>query len=234
MTVQPLDDQEFDRLDTFLMCPRTPEATMDLEMLDGFLVALNIGPEEVPEDEWLPAVFDGQVPEFSDKIEADDIMDLIRRHATTVREAFSAKSRARPGEQALYYPLILNDEGMDEKWQETIGQYWASGFHAGVAVREEAWQGAMDESDDFYNTIARILTLELGHDPDDEEEKKITIKQREDRLDELPWLIEELMYYWLEQRFGKVETVKNEEPKVGRNDPCPCGSGKKYKKCHGA
>jgi uncharacterized protein YecA (UPF0149 family) len=32
----------------------------------------------------------------------------------------------------------------------------------------------------------------------------------------------------------KVETVRRSEPKVGRNDPCPCGSGKKYKKCHGA
>jgi hypothetical protein len=31
----------------------------------------------------------------------------------------------------------------------------------------------------------------------------------------------------------KVETVRRTEPKVGRNDPCPCGSGKKYKKCHG-
>jgi uncharacterized protein len=31
----------------------------------------------------------------------------------------------------------------------------------------------------------------------------------------------------------KVETVKREAPKVGRNDPCPCGSGKKYKQCHG-
>jgi hypothetical protein len=31
----------------------------------------------------------------------------------------------------------------------------------------------------------------------------------------------------------KVETVRRQEPKVGRNDPCPCGSGKKYKKCHG-
>src|SRR5258708_5282025 len=30
------------------------------------------------------------------------------------------------------------------------------------------------------------------------------------------------------------QTVRREEPKVGRNDPCPCGSGKKYKKCHGA
>ncbi len=31
-----------------------------------------------------------------------------------------------------------------------------------------------------------------------------------------------------------VQQVKRDEPKVGRNDPCPCGSGKKYKKCHGA
>jgi len=31
----------------------------------------------------------------------------------------------------------------------------------------------------------------------------------------------------------KVKTIKHEEPRVGRNDPCPCGSGKKYKKCHG-
>jgi preprotein translocase subunit SecA len=30
-----------------------------------------------------------------------------------------------------------------------------------------------------------------------------------------------------------VKTVRRDEPKVGRNDPCPCGSGKKYKKCHG-
>ena len=31
-----------------------------------------------------------------------------------------------------------------------------------------------------------------------------------------------------------VKTIRRDEPKVGRNDPCPCGSGKKYKKCHGA
>jgi preprotein translocase subunit SecA len=31
----------------------------------------------------------------------------------------------------------------------------------------------------------------------------------------------------------KVKQIKLEQPKVGRNDPCPCGSGKKYKKCHG-
>ena len=32
----------------------------------------------------------------------------------------------------------------------------------------------------------------------------------------------------------QLKTVQHKQPKVGRNDPCPCGSGKKYKKCHGA
>jgi preprotein translocase subunit SecA len=36
-----------------------------------------------------------------------------------------------------------------------------------------------------------------------------------------------------ELKLPKV-TVRRETPKVGRNDPCPCGSGKKYKNCHGA
>ena len=40
--------------------------------------------------------------------------------------------------------------------------------------------------------------------------------------------------YWLPRRKAAVETVRREEPKVGRNDDCPCGSGKKFKKCCGA
>jgi preprotein translocase subunit SecA len=32
---------------------------------------------------------------------------------------------------------------------------------------------------------------------------------------------------------AKVETIHRAAPKVGRNEPCPCGSGRKYKKCHG-
>jgi preprotein translocase subunit SecA len=35
------------------------------------------------------------------------------------------------------------------------------------------------------------------------------------------------------QAATKQKTVRRDQPKVGRNDPCPCGSGKKYKKCHG-
>jgi preprotein translocase subunit SecA len=37
-----------------------------------------------------------------------------------------------------------------------------------------------------------------------------------------------------EDEAPKAQPFRRDQPKVGRNDPCPCGSGKKYKKCHGA
>ena len=40
-------------------------------------------------------------------------------------------------------------------------------------------------------------------------------------------------YFSNGQKVGAT-TIRNEGPKIGRNDPCSCGSGKKYKKCHGA
>ncbi len=40
--------------------------------------------------------------------------------------------------------------------------------------------------------------------------------------------------FWVPLRKAPVQTLVREEPKVGRNDDCPCGSGKKFKKCHGA
>jgi SEC-C motif-containing protein len=41
-------------------------------------------------------------------------------------------------------------------------------------------------------------------------------------------------WYFVDGHPPKGETIVNTEPQVGRNDPCPCGSGKKFKKCHGA
>jgi len=40
-------------------------------------------------------------------------------------------------------------------------------------------------------------------------------------------------WYYVDGDTPKVETFVKEQPKVGRNEPCPCGSGKKYKKCCG-
>ena len=54
----------------------------------------------------------------------------------------------------------------------------------------------------------------------------------DDIQENLPVIVQALYNFWRNKRVGgKVATA---DEKVGRNDPCPCGSGKKYKKCHGA
>ncbi|WP_297576711.1 UPF0149 family protein [uncultured Deefgea sp.] len=239
-----LSDAQLEQLDSFLMSPRTPAETMDIEMLDGFLVALAVGPEDVPEEEWLPAIFAGTPPEFDDHAEAEQIFGLIRQHAASIKAAFSVNRRDNPGENPLYVPVILSDEDQDEQWQETSGVYWASGFYAGIEARGEAWDALLEANEELDTAVENILALaasagdEADTSPSDEvgaePVKLLTTKERADRVAELPWHVEDIMYFVLEEKFGHVEQVKRDEPKVGRNDPCPCGSGKKFKKCHGA
>ncbi|MBL8369352.1 MAG: SEC-C domain-containing protein, partial [Candidatus Accumulibacter sp.] len=50
--------------------------------------------------------------------------------------------------------------------------------------------------------------------------------------EKLPQAVTEIYRFWVAQR--SIKTIRRETPKVGRNDPCPCGSGKKFKKCCGA
>ena len=50
--------------------------------------------------------------------------------------------------------------------------------------------------------------------------------------DDLPQAVTDIYRFWLAKR--GTQTIRRDEPKVGRNDPCPCGSGKKYKQCCGA
>ena len=62
---------------------------------------------------------------------------------------------------------------------------------------------------------------------------KMSKREREEQVEELQPKKQEMhMFHGEEVQGGGVPT-KREEDKVGRNDPCPCGSGKKYKKCHG-
>jgi uncharacterized protein len=74
----------------------------------------------------------------------------------------------------------------------------------------------------------------------DEERELVALLDKEQPLADLDEAIDELigsvadLYDLTRDLRYKVDTVRREAPKVGRNDPCPCGSGKKFKQCHGA
>jgi uncharacterized protein len=86
--------------------------------------------------------------------------------------------------------------------------------------------------------LARIFR-HLPAETDEEKEVVATLDREqplttlEEAIEEMVLAVADLQDLTREQRY-KVETVKRDAPKVGRNDPCPCGSGKKFKHCHGA
>ena len=63
--------------------------------------------------------------------------------------------------------------------------------------------------------------------------KGVAAVDLEDAIEEMVVTVADLSDLTREARY-RVETVRRETPKVGRNDPCHCGSGKKFKQCHGA
>jgi preprotein translocase subunit SecA len=62
---------------------------------------------------------------------------------------------------------------------------------------------------------------------------RIRLMKEKPKEEELPRKRARVMQFSHGDGQGKIETVRREGKKVGRNDPCPCGSGKKYKKCCG-
>jgi SEC-C motif-containing protein len=96
-----------------------------------------------------------------------------------------------------------------------------------VWSRESEWMG-LD-----------IISTSKGGPGDDTGTVEFSARYKEKgedrRHDELATFVKiDGRWYFEDGQMPGVKTVRNEGPKVGRNDPCPCGSGKKYKKCHGA
>ena len=240
-----LTDAEFAELDDLLVATPEPLQPVDAVMLDGFLCGVTVQPVLLEPADWLPFVFDfdGQpLPEDIDAEWKERTTSLIlRRHASINR---------RIAEDGWFDPLILEFdeehppiraaegepgplEGLSEVSQALMP--WVAGFqHATVCFPALA-----DMPDDAVMAALARLYRHLPVETDEEREVVTTLdrenplKTLDDAIEELVVTISDLYDLTRDQRY-KVDTIRRDAPKVGRNDPCTCGSGKKYKLCHGA
>jgi uncharacterized protein len=112
---------------------------------------------------------------------------------------------------------------------------WVAGFqHATICFPD-----LVEMPDDAVMAALARIFRHLPAETDEEKEVVATLDREqplttlEEAIEEMVLAVADLQDLTREQRY-KVETVKRDTPKVGRNDPCPCGSGKKFKHCHGA
>jgi uncharacterized protein len=223
--IQPLTEDELDRLDTIL--DSIGPGAMNIEMLDGYFCALISGPDVVMPSEYLPQVW-GDDATFQSDEQANDVIGLVMRHWDTVA---SELQRSLSEETHIYMPVLLEDETGVAHCND-----WAEGFLCGTRLRQDSWLDLI-YSEEYGGTMLIIMLFAYENDPDPElRSPAITEDKREDLVIQLIAALAFIYRHFEPHRrnmahhLGHTQRVRT-VPKIGRNAPCPCGSGRKYKHC---
>jgi uncharacterized protein len=224
----PLTDEELDEIDSLLARVRGAEIP-NAEALDGFLTALAVCPELIMPSEYMQVVMRGETEDddlvFEDMAEAERFYGLLARHWNAINAAF------RKGE--FYMPRLAEDEDGN-----VHGNDWANGFLKGTHLRHSIWEKVAN-SDERGGPFVPIWALAYEHADDPSlrpYDHPIEPEQRERLLAGLIAGLKQLYDGFEKEReagTGSTSTFRRSEPKIGRNAPCPCGAGKKYKNCCG-
>lgn len=219
---QPLSEKELDWLEDYLAdLSQAYDDCMTLEAVDGLFCALIINPVMAKPSEWMKTVF-GKEHEFKSEAELEKVLNLLIRHWNHISRLI--QNPPKDEKDDIYLPLVMEYDEQDPI--NRLAEQWAVGFHVGMDYCADDW--GVFVNDESYYLLAPFLLLELGHNPDKEDEI-LSYEKRNEVLTMVPAAVYTLFQYWLEKT--ESDRKKESKVKIGRNDPCPCGSGKKYKKC---
>ena len=217
---------DLDFLEDFLLCDRVPEDAMSLSELDGFLAGIAIGPEIVELHEWLPIIWGGEdAPAFAGEAEAKAVLEQIAALHNDILH------QVRDGS---YIPIL---------WRDTDGlalpEGWTHAFLEAVGLRVGAWKTLLESDDDGYALfpIYAFCDDENGKPAIPDLSRKERDRMRADAHEMIGEAVLQIARYW--GRVPVADAPQKQQPvrvaaTPGRNDPCSCGSEKKYKKCCGA
>jgi uncharacterized protein len=224
---EPLSEADYDRLGALLERAGAADA-MDPEKLDGFFAALICGPDLVPPSEYLEEIWEGEETPFETVEELREFLDLIMRHWNRIAGALADPDQ-------IFEPLLFAEDGEDLP----RGNRWAQGFLRGISMCRQSWKEIFAD-DDKFAMLMPIFALAHENDPDPEMRSWKTPPDRELRgrlIVGLSVAAQKIYDYFRTHRAREARRRANGErdarPKIGRNGPCYCGSGKKYKKCCG-
>ena len=209
---------DLDDLEAFLTSDRVPERCMRLSELDGFLTAIAIGPELIMPSEWLPVIWGEGEPVFESDEELQGVVGAIFMRHEEIRRGIEQEPDA-------YEPLL--EETVDG---QLLATGWAAGFMDGAALRKDAWLPLL-QTEQGAELLAPIIAFL------DDEDGKPLAEVEPDELAEVRAAAAELIGASVQiiHRFWQAHRrLPRSARKTGRNEPCPCGSGRKYKRCCGA
>ncbi len=230
------------------------DETPQWEFCEGFMAALICCRREIDPDDYLAVLLDctddGGSP-FADPAQALRFTELWHRRWSEIVTDLEADVESL-NDDRCYQPEVMDLRGLiaqlPEEERATLGnesvpsfaQIWAIGFMYAVENWPEEWALPRDKEAAALIDDALQALLDLTEDDTDpatvsmlgEDASPSVSKARVDAFGKAIWAVYDLHDVWAS--IGpRVEPIRK-APEPGRNDPCPCGSGKKYKKCHGA
>jgi uncharacterized protein len=226
MNPKPLSESELDRLEQLLEADVFQDDAMRLDEVQAILCAVVSGPAPVSPGVWLVEVLGKGIESADDPVVSETIALLMRLN-NDIASALLADETVSP----VLYPL-------DEKCTEYDYAAWADSYIFGAGMAGDWYELAGKHADDLSELLEPMFMLNgmLKEDVEKSGERWFAPAEEArlvaDIQDNLPVIVQTLYNFWRNKREGG--TFTREEPKSGRNDPCPCGSGRKYKQCCGS
>jgi uncharacterized protein len=225
-----------------------PEEALTYDEMRGFLFGLAMTPDVLMPNEWLPLVFGEKMITIDSEKEGQRLFNALMRVVNDLTESFQ--------NDTLSFPFARDYLAYEDDIQAV--REWVYGLNEALMLRGHCWFESRPESipgdlteEEYENELLTSLSVIQGIAEPDEAEALFDTEfdETEDRsmrllaslLIMLPTAIDTLLEHGhaLEQERrqrplnepGYPQTIRRQTSKVGRNDPCPCGSGKKYKNC---
>ncbi len=207
-----------------------PESLEEQWDLDGL--------QKVLKEEWQLDLDLKSMVEASDQITDDDIVEKV---VSAADEAFAAKLALVGAEQFTPFMRMVLLQSLDTHWREHLAalDYLRQGIHLRGYAQKNPKQEYKREAFELFEQLLDVVKMEVTR-------ILMTVRvQTQEQVAQAAETIEERasqvanVTYTHPNEDGSVSqerdaaTAAAQVPKVGRNDPCPCGSGKKYKHCHG-
>ena len=230
-----MSDAEIEQLAERLAAIKT-EGSLSLEGVDGLFCALVASPDSVPPSGYLPLILGGEPGNsraFANPEDANRTLSLLMRYWNSVIADFERES--------IHLPYV-EEPGIDG----ILGRAWARGFLQGTRLAPSGWSELWKSETEGQLFAIPLVAGEV--DP----AWPVEPLTEEKATELLMWMGagagRAYRYFAEARRDGALEmldegqsddqyypdTYFRPEPKIGRNEPCPCGSGKKFKKCCGA
>ena len=222
----------------FLEHPDRPRGTLRYHELQGFLFAVATSPELVRPSEWMPIVFGGKETEYANLEEAQTILTALMALYNDVNDSVRSARPALPQDCPFRRNVMANFA------DDAPVSQWSRGFLNGYQWLEDDWDDCVpDEYDGDFAVLLMTMSFFAAKGLAASYVKELGGKNLEDEAVRFRRVFPDALAEFARIARSIQEVLRTPaasaqaapaRPKAGRNDPCPCGSGRKYKKCCGA